>query len=446
MTPFETAIFRIDAANAEDPNTVMVDGGAARPAELLYSERMSAMLGQLVPEASEALRLAARAQHLRRWTIPRGNHPMDRAGYHRWRAELKRRHADWASAILTECGIDPETVPRVASLIRKENLKTDVESQTLEDVACLVFLQFYAADFAPMHEREKMIGIVQKTWKKMSEEGHAAALALPLAPSVRAIVDEALATTARPMRARVALGDVAVVLAAHGDRGGESPNATLLRHCAALRADGAFHSVSAGILRGEPALEDSVRTVIASGAKCLAVYPMFMAEGYFTRKVLTQRLAAMEIPIDVHVLPPLGADPSLPDLMRREALAAAEMAGMAAASARLLIVGHGSKIGPASAEATRAVAAMIARAAGFASVETAFLEEAEFLEDALRRGAGQPTVVSGFFSGDGLHAAEDVPEAIVETGAKAVYAGSVGTLGAIPRMIRLSLTDALGGP
>ena len=444
MTPFETAILGIDGANSEDPNTVVVDG-AVRPAELAYSERMSATLARLVPEASEALRLAARAQHLRRWTIPRNTYPMDRAGYHRWRGELKRRHAEWASAILSESGIDAQTVQRVASLIRKENLKTDVESQTLEDVACLVFLQFYAADFAPKHDRAKMIGIVQKTWKKMSDEGQAAALGLPLGVGVRAIVEEALAMAARPARAAVALRDVAVVLAAHGDRGGESPNAMLLAHCARLRADGTFHSVAAGILRGEPGLEDSVTAALASGAKCLAVYPMFMAEGYFTRKVLTQRLAALEIPVDVHVLPPLGADPLLPDLMRAEALAAAERAGVVAHGSRLLIVGHGSKIGPASAEATRVVAAAIERAGGFGHVETAFLEEPEFLEDALRRDGVSPTVVSGFFSGDGLHAAEDVPEAIAETGSAAIYAGSIGRSERVTEMIRSAISVALAG-
>ncbi len=442
MTPLETAISRIDAANAEDPNTVMV-AGAARPAELVYSERMSAMLDRLVPDASEALRLAARAQHLRRWTIPRGSYPMDRAGYHRWRGDLKRRHADWASVILVESGINPETVQRVASLIRKENLKTDMESQTLEDAACLVFLQFYAAGFAPKHDRAKMIGIVQKTWKKMSEEGHTAALGLPLDSGVRTIVEEALATASQSMRAPVELKEVAVILAAHGDRGGESPNATLLAHCARLSADGTFRSVAAGILRGEPALEDSVWAALASGATYLAVYPMFMADGYFTRKVLTQRLAALEIPVDVQVLAPLGADQRLPDLMRIEALAAADRSGVAAQTARLLIVGHGSKIGPASAEATREVAAAIDRVGGFARVETAFLEEPEFLEDALRRDVSTPTVVSGFFSGDGLHAAEDVPKAIAVSGARAIYAGPIGKSKRVTEMIRTSISGAL---
>lgn len=445
MTPFDLSLSRIDAANAEDPNTVTVDG-MARPGELVYSERMSAMLARLVPEASEALRLAARAQHLRRWTIPRSSYSMDRAGYHRWRGELKRRHAEWASAILIESGITAETAARVASLIAKENLKTDPETQTLEDVACLVFLQHYAAGFAAKHDHEKMIGIVRKTWKKMSEEGQQAALALPLDESVRAIIEEAVAPAAKRARAAVPLRDVAVILAAHGDRGGDAPNSTLLGHCTALAADGTFHSVRAGILRGEPPLEEAVQAALAAGAKCLAVYPMFMAEGYFTRKVLIQRLAALEIPVDVHVLAPLGADPRMPALMLAEALATAERHGLAPDAARLLIVGHGSKIGPASADATRAVAAVIARAARFGRVESAFLEEPEFLEDALMRDAGAPTVVLGFFSGDGLHAAEDVPEAIAETQANAVYAGSIGKSPALVGMIRSAIAADLGSP
>ena len=446
MTPFELAFTRIDAANAEDPNTIIVEG-RSRAAELVYSERMSAMLARVAPDAPDALQLAARAQHLRRWTIPRDSYAMDRAGYHRWRGELKRRHAEWATEILSECGIDAETTAKVASLIRKENLKTDFLSQTLEDVACLVFLQHYAADFAAKHDHEKMIGIVQKTWKKMSNEGQQAALALPLDAGVRALVKEALAVARQPARQRVSRHDLAVILAAHGDRGGEDPNASLRRHCSALATEGGYHSVAAGILRGEPSLEDSVLTAIASGAKSIAVYPMFMAEGYFTSKVLVQRLAALEIAIDVHVMPPLGADPRMSALMLAQAIATADASGTEPAAARLLIVGHGSKLGPASADATRAVAAEIAKERRFARVESAFLEEAEFLSDALQRALHTPTVVLGFFSGDGLHAADDVPEAIATTAACAIYAGSIGRSPRVVDLIRSSIdAEFIAGP
>lgn len=191
MSRYDDAIARIDAANAEDPNRVRVDG-AQRPAELVYAERMSQVLAALHPEASEPLRLAVRAQHIRRWTMPRDGYPEGRAGYHRWRNDLKRRHAEWAAEILTTTGYGADEIARVGALIRKENLKGDAEAQALEDAACLVFLEHYAEAFAAKHEREKTVEILRKTWGKMSEGGRDAALRLPLSPTVRALVDAAL--------------------------------------------------------------------------------------------------------------------------------------------------------------------------------------------------------------------------------------------------------------
>jgi sirohydrochlorin ferrochelatase len=241
----------------------------------------------------------------------------------------------------------------------------------------------------------------------------------------------------------VALSDAAVILAAHGDRGGECPNATLLSHCASLSEQKIFHSVSAGVLRGEPQLEDAVRGALTGGAKSLAIYPMFMSEGYFTGRVLVQRLAALEIPIDVHVLPPLGADPQVPALMLSLALRTATENGWPPPLTRLLVVGHGSKIGPASADATREVAAQIAQHSQFQSVDCAFLEEAEFLGDALIRPERTPTVVVGFFAGDGLHSAEDVPETIAETGSNAIYAGSIGKAPEVRELILQAVAKEL---
>ncbi|MEX2616620.1 MAG: DUF4202 domain-containing protein [Alphaproteobacteria bacterium] len=190
---FPAAIAAIDAANAEDPNTVTVDG-RIRPAELVYSERMTAALGRFAPDAPEPLRLAARAQHLRRWQLPRRDYPMDRTGYLRWRTELKNRHANQTAEILARCGYGDDAIARVRSLIRKERPKSDPDSQTLEDVICHVFLQYYLADFAAKHEDSKIVDILRKTWGKMSAEGQQAALALPLADDMRALVAQALKT------------------------------------------------------------------------------------------------------------------------------------------------------------------------------------------------------------------------------------------------------------
>ena len=194
MTRFDQAIAMIDAANAADPNMISA-GGTVRAAELVYGERMSAMLARLVPDACELLRLAVRAQHIRRWTVPRSTYPMDRAGYHRWRNDLKRRHAEWAGEILARCGYTQDEIGRVGSLIAKENLRGNAEAQTLEDVACLVFLEHYAAGFTAKHDGEKAAAILRKTWGKMSEQARPAALALPLPAGVRALLVQALDAT-----------------------------------------------------------------------------------------------------------------------------------------------------------------------------------------------------------------------------------------------------------
>jgi hypothetical protein len=190
---FDTAMARFDAANAADPNIEMF-AGRTYPKELLYAQRMSAWLDKLAPDASEPLRLAARCQHIQRWTKPRRDYPMDRRGYLRWRTDLAKFHATTAGDILREVGYDDETIRRVQTLLRKEGLKRNAEVQCLEDVACLVFLESYFADFATQHQADKVIDIVQKTWKKMSPQGHEAALTLQLSSEAQALVGRALET------------------------------------------------------------------------------------------------------------------------------------------------------------------------------------------------------------------------------------------------------------
>lgn len=197
MDRLQTALEKIDAANAADPNLISAEG-RDQPAELVYGRRMSAMLERIYPEASEALRVAVRAQHLRRWEVPRATYPMDRPGYLRWRKDLGRKHAEWASAILADCGYDETEIARVAALIRKENLRRDAETQALEDVAALVFLEHYAADFAAKHEAEKVVTILAKTLAKMSDHGKTAAAELALPPPVRSALEVASTPTTQP--------------------------------------------------------------------------------------------------------------------------------------------------------------------------------------------------------------------------------------------------------
>lgn len=163
---FAMALAAIDAANAEDPNRE-----AGEPKELLYGRRMSAMLARFAPQASEPVLLAARAQHVRRWMIPRRNYPMDRAGYLRWRAELYRFHAEQAGSLLAAAGYDTQTIARVQAAVGKRVIRENAEAQLLEDVAGLVFLEHYLDGFAAAHpgyDEEKWLGILRKTWRKLS--------------------------------------------------------------------------------------------------------------------------------------------------------------------------------------------------------------------------------------------------------------------------------------
>ncbi len=190
---FQRAIRSIDEANSEDPNSE-VDGGVAQPKELLYGMRMQAWVEKLDPGAPEALRLAARSQHIRRWEIPRSDYPMDRKGYLRWRTTLYGFHADKASELLRAAQYDDETIERVQTLLQKRNLRTDADVQTLEDAAALVFLVHHLDDFLKRDDitEDKAIEIIRKTWKKMTERGREAASTLELSPESSALLKKAL--------------------------------------------------------------------------------------------------------------------------------------------------------------------------------------------------------------------------------------------------------------
>ncbi|MGJ0505875.1 MAG: DUF4202 domain-containing protein [Methylocystis sp.] len=194
MPALAATLAAIDAANAEDPRKV--DG---RAFETLYAERMSARLASIYPEASDLLKIAARAQHLRRWDIARGDYPEGRRGYNDWRRACRVHHATLAGEIMRANGYDEDVIAHVGALIRKEQLKKDPESQALENVAAVVFLEHYFEDFLVKYEGyddDKIVDILGKTLCKMSPKGHAAALALPLPERARTLVAAAVAKEA----------------------------------------------------------------------------------------------------------------------------------------------------------------------------------------------------------------------------------------------------------
>ncbi|WP_282160253.1 DUF4202 domain-containing protein [Ulvibacterium marinum] len=185
------AFHLFDIANGNDPNTETFNG-KSYPKEVLYALRMTETLNAFAPSASEALKLTTRCQHICRWEIPRNRYEMNRVGYLKWRQELKKFHASKAKAILKEVGYDQETIGQVEFLLLKKQLKKNEETQILEDVICLVFLKHYFEPFAKKHDEMKVIDILQKTWRKMSEKGRQAALQIPFSDKALTMVTKAV--------------------------------------------------------------------------------------------------------------------------------------------------------------------------------------------------------------------------------------------------------------
>jgi hypothetical protein len=188
---FEAAFRRFDEENARDIHTTLVDGRAVAR-ELAYSQWLTDWVLKLRPDASEALRLAARCQHLCRWLIPRQSYPMTRAGYLQWREALKKFHAEKSRQILREAGYDDAFIARVQAINLKKNLGADEEVQVMEDALCVVFIEHQFVDLAHKTPEDKMIGVLQKTWKKMSPAGRAAAQSITLGPREKSLLEKAL--------------------------------------------------------------------------------------------------------------------------------------------------------------------------------------------------------------------------------------------------------------
>jgi len=183
----------IDNCNSADPNQELdLTSGTMFPKELLYGQRMSQELALFLPNASEHLQIAARGQHIERWTSARSDYPEGRAGYKKWRSQLALFHAAQVGGLMENIGYASSDIERVKFLLQKRQLRRDDETQALEDVICLVFLRYYLEAFATKHDEPKLIDIIQKTWGKMSEAGHTAALALPLSGDMQVLVGKAL--------------------------------------------------------------------------------------------------------------------------------------------------------------------------------------------------------------------------------------------------------------
>jgi len=192
-TRFERAIQAFDRANSLDPQRELVDG-IERPRELVQAERLGKWIERVAPQASEALRLAARCQHLRRWEIPRDSYPAGRSGYLKWRARLAEFHAQVSGEILEQLGFDDATIERVRRINLKQGLSRDAEVQAMEDALCLSFLEHELETFAEKHDDPTLSRILRKTWAKMSPQGRELVGELTLPERVRRLLEKALAT------------------------------------------------------------------------------------------------------------------------------------------------------------------------------------------------------------------------------------------------------------
>lgn len=171
---YDKVVVLMDAANSEDPNIEIADG-KEWPKELLYSHRMSEMLERYKPESDDVAKLAIRGQHIQRWKSARTDYPMDRKGYHQWRTQLYKFHADLVAELMAEAGYDEVALERVKMAVGKRALKANADTQLLEDIAGLVFIEHYMLAFAqkhPEYTEDKWIDIIRKTWKKMSDDAH----------------------------------------------------------------------------------------------------------------------------------------------------------------------------------------------------------------------------------------------------------------------------------
>lgn len=407
--PLEKVLAAIDAANAEDPN--LEDG---QPSELLYGRRMTDEQRRLFPDGSEILQIACRGQHIERWKLPRNAFPEGRPGYLQWRQEQGRRHAERVAGIMADAGYPEADQAQVRKLLTKQGIKRDPQVQALEDVICFTFIRWYLGDFAPTQPDHKLPRIIEKTARKMSPEARA-----------RALRDfEIPAAFAAYFRDAEAEGHDAAVIVSHGQPGDPEPQQR------------AIEALAAEVARHLPGIPLRGATLAMPGALAAAatsrslVYPMFMAEGWFTGIELPRRLTEAGAP-GAHITRPFGADPGLPDLVIAKAHQAAGAQGWTPDEVTLLLTAHGSQRSQASFTITEALAARLAPQ--FARVVTGYVEQAPFIKDAARgltRGISLP-----LFALRAEHVLDDLPEALDQAGFDGPRLDPIGLSPEAPEMI-----------
>ncbi len=231
----------------------------------------------------------------------------------------------------------------------------------------------------------------------------------------------------------------ALIIVTNGEARGEKRNSALLKLTASLQnhedlRQKDIDKVSCCVLSGKPTVSAALQQA-AKTADHILIYPLFMSEGYFLKTALPSQIASSDISTPITMLPSLSSDPALPPLLYQKALETLRTTQWQIEETRLLIVGHGSSKNPASAQATRRQARNLITSSQFLGIETAFLEEEPFIEELLGHTKQLPTIIIGYFTGQGLHGKNDIEQAIETTGANAVYADSIGSAPEIKHII-----------
>lgn len=411
MSRLAAVFAAIDAANARDPGR----GDDGQPANLLYGQRMTAEQERLFPGADDVLRIACRGQHIERWTLPRDSFSMTRPGYLQWRQEQGRRHAERIGGIMSDAGYGADDIARAGRMLRKEGLKRDPDVQALEDVICFTFIRWYLGDFSATQPDERMPRIIEKTARKMSPEGRARALAEFDMPDAVAGFFRDADRGGRPTR---------VVIVSHGQPGDPDPQQR------------AIEDLAAAVAAQDPGLPVLGATLAKPGALAAAVtpdcliYPMFMAEGWFTGIELPRRLTQAGAPA-ARILRPFGTDPGLPTLILSKTRAAAEAEGWGMPDITLFLSAHGSQRSQASFTVTQALAETLAPHVG--RVVTGFVEQEPYIADAAR---GLTRAISlPLFALRAEHVTDDLPEALDAAGFQGSRLDPIGLAPEVPGLI-----------
>ncbi|MEE2860005.1 MAG: DUF4202 family protein [Pseudomonadota bacterium] len=419
-TRLDQAFAAIDAANTQDPNW---ENG--QPANLLYGQRMTEEQQRMFPQADDVLRIACRGQHIERWTLPRSDFPMNRPGYLQWRQEQGRRHAERIAGIMADAGYPADDIDRARRMLTKQGIKRDPQVQALEDVICFTFIRWYLGDFMTAIPDEKMPRIIEKTARKMSAEARARALAeFPMPDTFARYFRDA--DDSRPV--------TRAVIVSHGQPGDPEPQ------------QAAIEALAAEVARHDPGLEVLGATLAMPGALArtcrsdCVVYPMFMAEGWFTGTELPRRLTEAGAP-GAHIMRPFGTDPGLPDLILEKVRQAADAQGWTLDEVTLLLSAHGSQRSQASFQITTALAERLSP--HFARVVTGFVEQEPFIADAAR---GLDRAISlPLFALRAEHVLEDLPEALDKAGFAGPRLDPVGLAPEVPAMIARSIAAEVTG-